>query len=78
MRFDTPATRNSIDQLKVVGQPLDRIDRPLKRSRPRGTDQWRSSDQYIPNRDAWAASTSVPGCPSRKDASAPSALASCR
>src|SRR3954454_10129368 len=30
MRFDTPAETNPIDQLKVVGQPLDRIDGPLK------------------------------------------------
>jgi xanthine dehydrogenase YagR molybdenum-binding subunit len=30
MKFDTPATQNPIDQLKVVGQPLDRIDGPLK------------------------------------------------
>jgi len=30
MRFDTPATTNPIDQLKVVGQPLDRIEGPLK------------------------------------------------
>jgi xanthine dehydrogenase YagR molybdenum-binding subunit len=30
MRFDTPATTNPIDQLKVVGQPVDRIDGPLK------------------------------------------------
>src|SRR6478735_7099925 len=30
MKFDTPATTNPIDQLKVVGQPLDRIDGPLK------------------------------------------------
>ncbi|MFC7736431.1 aldehyde oxidoreductase molybdenum-binding subunit PaoC [Roseomonas sp. GCM10028921] len=30
MRFDTPATRNPIDQLRVVGKPLDRIDGPLK------------------------------------------------
>ena len=30
MRFDTPATANPIDRLKVVGQPLDRIDGPLK------------------------------------------------
>src|SRR5882757_4235334 len=30
MRFDTPATTNPIDQLKVVGQPHDRIDGPLK------------------------------------------------
>src|SRR4051812_8295530 len=30
MKFDTPATTNPIDQLKVVGRPLDRIDGPLK------------------------------------------------
>src|SRR5215472_3252751 len=30
MRFDTPATTNPIDQLKVVGKPSDRIDGPLK------------------------------------------------
>jgi xanthine dehydrogenase YagR molybdenum-binding subunit len=30
MKFDTPATTNPIDRLKVVGQPHDRIDGPLK------------------------------------------------
>src|SRR5712691_10223958 len=30
MRFDTPATLNPIDQLKVIGKPTDRIDGPLK------------------------------------------------
>lgn len=30
MKFDTPAATNPIDQLRVVGQPLDRIDGPLK------------------------------------------------
>ncbi len=30
MRFDTPATTNPIDQLKVVGRATDRIDGPLK------------------------------------------------
>ncbi|MES2919956.1 MAG: aldehyde oxidoreductase molybdenum-binding subunit PaoC [Verrucomicrobiota bacterium] len=30
MKFDTPATHNPIDQLKVVGKPVDRIDGPLK------------------------------------------------
>lgn len=30
MKFDKPATRNPIDQLRVVGQPVDRIDGPLK------------------------------------------------
>ena len=30
MKFDTPAVRNPIDRLKVVGQPTERIDGPLK------------------------------------------------
>lgn len=30
MKFDTPATTNPIDQLKVVGRPLDRVEGPLK------------------------------------------------
>lgn len=30
MRFDTPATTNPIDQGKVVGKPIHRIDGPLK------------------------------------------------
>ncbi|MDB5369527.1 MAG: xanthine dehydrogenase [Roseomonas sp.] len=30
MKFDAPATNNPIDQLKVIGQPVDRIDGPLK------------------------------------------------
>jgi len=30
MKFDTPATTNPIDQLKIIGQPVDRIDGPLK------------------------------------------------
>ena len=30
MKFDIPATTNPIDQLKVVGKPVDRIDGPLK------------------------------------------------
>ncbi|WP_439594337.1 aldehyde oxidoreductase molybdenum-binding subunit PaoC [Falsiroseomonas sp.] len=30
MRFDTPATTNPIDRLRIVGQPVDRIDGPLK------------------------------------------------
>ena len=30
MKFDTPATTNPVDQLKVIGQPVDRIDGPLK------------------------------------------------
>jgi xanthine dehydrogenase YagR molybdenum-binding subunit len=30
MRFDAPATANPIDQLKIIGKPIDRIDGPLK------------------------------------------------
>ncbi len=30
MRFDTPATTNPIDQGKVIGKPITRIDGPLK------------------------------------------------
>ncbi len=30
MKFETPATTNPIDQLKVIGKPTDRIDGPLK------------------------------------------------
>ena len=30
MKFDPPATSNPIDQMKIVGQPHDRIDGPLK------------------------------------------------
>ena len=30
MRFDSPATTNPIDQLKIVGHATDRIDGPLK------------------------------------------------
>ena len=30
MKFDTPAGRNPIDRMKVVGQPVDRIDGKLK------------------------------------------------
>ena len=30
MKFETPAGINPIDQLKVIGQPTDRIEGPLK------------------------------------------------
>ena len=30
MKFDTPATTNPIDQLKIIGHAHDRIDGPLK------------------------------------------------
>ncbi|MDO9402935.1 MAG: aldehyde oxidoreductase molybdenum-binding subunit PaoC [Polaromonas sp.] len=32
MKFDTPATTNPIDQMKVIGQPVDRIDGAMKTS----------------------------------------------
>src|SRR3954465_11112200 len=30
MKFDSPASTNPIDQLKVIGKPTSRIDGPLK------------------------------------------------
>jgi xanthine dehydrogenase YagR molybdenum-binding subunit len=30
MKFDTPAKNNAIDQMKIVGQPISRVDGPLK------------------------------------------------
>ena len=30
MKFETAATTNPIDQLKVIGKPISRIDGPLK------------------------------------------------
>ena len=30
MKFDVPASTNPIDQLKVIGQPVSRIDGPRK------------------------------------------------
>lgn len=30
MRFDSPAGNNPIDELKIIGKPLNRIDGPLK------------------------------------------------
>ena len=32
MKFITPATSNPIDQLKIVGRPVDRVDGPMKAS----------------------------------------------
>lgn len=41
MKFDTPAQRNPIDQLKVVGTPVERIDGPLKTTgRARYAHEW--------------------------------------
>lgn len=47
MKFDTPASNNPIDQLKVVGKPTSRIDGPLKTT---GTAPY-AYDRYnvIPN-----------------------------
>jgi len=47
MKFDTPATTNPIDQLKVVGRPLDRIDGPRKTT---GTARYAyERDDAVPN-----------------------------
>ena len=40
MKFDTPATGNPIDQLKVVGQATDRIDGKLKTTGTRPMKSW--------------------------------------
>ena len=49
MKFDTPATTNPIDQLKVVGKPTDRIDGPFKTT---GTAtyayEWHNSAPHAP------------------------------
>jgi xanthine dehydrogenase YagR molybdenum-binding subunit len=47
MKFDTPADANPIDQLKIVGQPVSRIDGPFKTT---GTAPY-AYDRYdvIPN-----------------------------
>lgn len=46
MKFDTPATTNPIDQLKVVGKPTDRIDGPLKTT---GTAAYAYEHDSMPN-----------------------------
>ena len=43
MRFDTPATTNPIDQLKVVGRPTPRIDGPRKTT---GTARYAYEQQH--------------------------------
>ncbi|NML62923.1 xanthine dehydrogenase family protein molybdopterin-binding subunit [Massilia sp. RP-1-19] len=32
MKFTTPATTNPIDQMKIIGRPVDRVDGPMKAS----------------------------------------------
>ncbi|MUO78847.1 molybdopterin-dependent oxidoreductase [Agrobacterium vitis] len=45
MKFDTPATTNPIDRLKVVGQPIHRIDGQLKTTgRAMYAYEWRDPD----------------------------------
>ena len=46
MKFDTPATTNPIDRLKVVGQPVDRIDGPRKTT---GTARYAYEHYEVPN-----------------------------
>ncbi len=47
MQFNSPATTNPIDQLQVVGQPLDRIDGPRKTT---GTAQYAyENNAAVPN-----------------------------
>jgi xanthine dehydrogenase YagR molybdenum-binding subunit len=46
MKFDTPATRNPIDQLKIVGKPTDRIDGPMKTT---GTAPYAHGRHDVPN-----------------------------
>ena len=51
MRFDTPATANPIDQLKVIGKPTDRIDGPLKTT---GTAPYAyERHDVVPNAGLW-------------------------
>ena len=50
MKFETPATTNPIDQLKVIGRPLDRIDGPLK---TRGTAQYAYERHDVVPRQAY-------------------------
>src|SRR3954453_10102332 len=47
MKFDTPATTNPIDQLKIIGKPFDRIEGPLKTT---GTARYAYEWQdHVPN-----------------------------
>src|SRR5688572_13819077 len=47
MKFETPATTNPIDQLKVIGQPVDRVEGPLKAT---GTARYAyEQNEAVPN-----------------------------
>ncbi|MFN3671675.1 MAG: molybdopterin cofactor-binding domain-containing protein, partial [Bosea sp. (in: a-proteobacteria)] len=50
MKFDTPATTNPIDRLKVIGQPLNRIDGPLKTT---GTARYAYEQHDVTARQAY-------------------------
>ena len=50
MKFDAPATTNPIDQLKIVGQPVDRIDGRLKTTGRAGDADER---HHPPRRGLW-------------------------
>ena len=50
MRFDTPATTNPIDRMKVIGKPTDRIDGPLKTT---GTAPYAYERQDIGSKPAY-------------------------
>ena len=55
MKFDTPASTNPIDQLKVIGKPTDRIDGPLKTSgqAPYAYEQGAARSPALPTRAAY-------------------------
>ena len=50
MKFETPATTNPIDQLRVIGKPTNRIDGPLKTT---GTAPYAYEHQDIPANAAY-------------------------
>lgn len=50
MKFDTPATTNPIDRLKVIGKPANRIDGPLKTT---GTAPYAYEQRDIPANPAY-------------------------
>jgi xanthine dehydrogenase YagR molybdenum-binding subunit len=59
MKFDTPATTNPIDQLKVIGKPTDRIDGPLKTT---GTAPY-AYERTTPHPTRPTATSSAPASP---------------
>lgn len=59
MKFDKPASTNSIDQMKIVGQSTDRIDGPLKVT---GTAPYAYEHHDIPQTAAygWIVGSAIP------------------